>query len=178
MVSAAIQYVGGILGLVAVVWTVYASIVIVNNTEQGVVTRSGEFKRVLDPGLHVIPPFGRTIATYPLVEMTGTQPCPVSTADDQPVDVVVQYRFEVNDVERVAGYQGWDDPDAWKRALSERVCDTTQAVVGDLDFETVVNAEETIGQSVKREMDRLAPALGISLAAVEVTEITARDRSA
>lgn len=167
--------VGGI-GLVVALgvgaWAVSASTVIVKAHENGVVTRAGALDRVLEPGLHIVNPVGGTVETYPVVEMSATQPCHTVAANGVEVSATVSFTFEVTDVERAARYDGWENPAAYRQTLCEQAHAVAADILGRHDSEAAADVEGQIAETVESELQRLTTDMGVRLGEVESVDIT------
>ena len=157
----------GLLLLALAVITVGSMVEIVDATEKRALTVFGEYRGLLDPGIHFIPPF--VSATHIFDMRTQTIDVPrqeAITRDNSPVmaDAVVYIR--VMDAKRA--YLEVDD---YKPAVSNLAQTTLRAVLGDMELDDTLSKREAINARIRRELDEPTDEWGIRVEAVEVREV-------
>ena len=153
------------LGLAIV--TVSSMVEIVDATERRALTIFGEYRGLLEPGIHFIPPFVSATHTYDMRTQTVDIPRQEAiTRDNSPVraDAVVYIR--VMDAKKA--YLEVDD---YKRAVSNLAQTTLRAVLGDMELDDTLNRREEINRRIHREIDEPTDEWGIRVEAVEVREV-------
>lgn len=157
----------GLLLLALAIVTVSSMVEIVDATEQRALTVFGEYRGLLKPGIHFIPPFVSATHVYDM----RTQTIDVSqqeaiTRDNSPVlaDAVVYIR--VMDAKKA--YLEVED---YKDAVSNLAQTTLRAVLGDMELDDTLNRREEINHRIHKEIDEPTDEWGIRVEAVEVREV-------
>ena len=157
----------GLLLLGLAIVTVSSMVEIVDATEQRALTVFGEFRGLLRPGIHFIPPFVSATHRYDMRTQTIDVPRQEAiTRDNSPVmaDAVVYIR--VMDAQKA--YLEVDD---YKRATSNLAQTTLRAVLGDMELDDTLNRREEINHRIHQEIDEPTDEWGIRVEAVEVREV-------
>ncbi len=157
----------GLLLLGLAIVTVSSMVEIVDATEQRALTVFGEFRGLLEPGIHFIPPFVSATHRYDMRTQTIDVPRQEAiTRDNSPVmaDAVVYIR--VMDAQKA--YLEVDD---YKRATSNLAQTTLRAVLGDMELDDTLNRREEINHRIHEEIDEPTDEWGIRVEAVEVREV-------
>ncbi|MFB6234146.1 MAG: SPFH domain-containing protein [Halopenitus sp.] len=158
----------GVLALVAAAVTVASAVEIVEAYEKEALTVFGEYRTLLDPGVHLIPPF--VSRTYAFDMRTRTLDVPQQeaiTRDNSPVtaDAVVYAR--VMDAKRA-----FLEVDDYERAVSNLAQTTLRAVLGDMELDDTLARREEINERIHDELDEATDQWGIRVEAVEVREVS------
>jgi regulator of protease activity HflC (stomatin/prohibitin superfamily) len=122
---------------------------------------------VLDPGLHLLPPFVSRTASFDLRTRTFDVPRQEAiTRDNSPVtaDAVVYAR--VRDPERA--FLAVED---YERATSNLAQTTLRAVLGDMKLDETLSRRERINSRIRAELDEPTDDWGIRVESVEVREV-------
>lgn len=157
----------GILVIGVVVGGVTSAVEIVQAYEQRVLTVFGEYRKLLDPGLHVIPPF--VSATHRFDMRTQTLDVPrqeAITRDNSPVTANAVVYIRVMDAQRA--FLGVDH---YRRATSLLAQTTLRAVLGDMDLDDTLSRREEINTRIRDELDEPTDEWGVRIEAVEVKEV-------
>ena len=155
-----------LLVLLAIV-TVWQMVEIVDATEQRALTVFGEYRGLLEPGIHFIPPF--VSATHIFDMRTQTIDVPrqeAITRDNSPVTADAVVYIRVMDAKRA--YLEVDD---YKKAVSNLAQTTLRAVLGDMELDDTLNKRQEINAKIRRELDEPTDEWGIRVEAVEVREV-------
>lgn len=158
---------GGLL-LVVVGVTLYSAVEIVDAHEQKALTVSGEYRRLLESGLHVVPPFVATTESIDMRTQQATLTVEATTADDHAVTVGVAVDVAVTDAERV--YLETDD---YRRDLLEAVEASLERAVGEVDEAELLADPEAVADRVRLTVERRTAGWGIEVEDVEMTTIDA-----
>ncbi|WP_430503420.1 SPFH domain-containing protein [Haloparvum sp. PAK95] len=158
----------GVLALVAAAVTVASAVDIVEAYEKEALTVFGEYRTLLEPGLHLIPPF--VSRTYAFDMRTRTLDVPQQeaiTRDNSPVtaDAVVYVR--VMDAKRA-----FLEVDDYEKAVSNLAQTTLRAVLGDMELDDTLARREEINERIHDELDEATDQWGIRVEAVEVREVS------
>ncbi len=159
--------IAGLLLLALAIVTVTSMVEIVDATEQRALTVFGEYRGLLEPGIHFVPPF--VSATHRFDMRTQTIDVPQQeaiTRDNSPVKADAVVYIRVMDARKA--YLEVDD---YKRAVSNLAQTTLRAVLGDMELDDTLNKREEINHRIHREIDEPTDEWGIRVEAVEVREV-------
>jgi len=157
----------GLVVLVLAIAAVYSTVEIVNAYERRVLTVFGEYRRLLDPGLNVIPPF--ISKTYPFDLRTQTLDVPKQeaiTRDNSPVTADAVVYIRVMDAKRA-----FLEVDDYERAVSNLAQTTLRAVLGDMELDETLSEREKINRRINEELDEPTDEWGIRVESVEVRTV-------
>jgi len=157
----------GLLVLVLAVVTVAQMVEIVDATEKRALTVFGEFRRLLEPGIHFIPPF--VSATHVFDMRTQTLDVPrqeAITRDNSPVTADAVVYIKVMDARKA-----FLEVDDYKRAVSNLAQTTLRAVLGDMELDDTLNKRGEINARIRRELDEPTDEWGVRVESVEVREV-------
>ncbi|QLH84301.1 SPFH domain-containing protein [Halosimplex pelagicum] len=158
--------VGGILLLIAIA-AVYSAVEIVEAYEKEALTVFGEYRKLLEPGIHVIPPF--VSRTYPFDLRTQTIDVPQQeaiTRDNSPVTADAVIYVRVMDAKKA-----FLEVEEYKRAVSNLAQTTLRAVLGDMELDDTLSRREMINERIREELDEPTDEWGIRVESVEVREV-------
>ena len=157
----------GLLLLGLAIVTVSSMVEIVDATEKRALTVFGEYRKLLDPGIHFIPPF--VSATHRFDMRTQTLDVPrqeAITRDNSPVTADAVVYIRVMDAKRA--YLEVDD---YHRAVSNLAQTTLRAVLGDMELDETLSRREEINRRIHTEIDEPTDEWGVRVEAVEVREV-------
>lgn len=158
----------GVILLALSVVTIASAVEIVEAYEKRAFTVFGEYRGLLDPGLHVIPPF--VSRTYRFDLRTQTLDVPrqeAITRDNSPVTADAVVYIRVMDAKRA--FLGVDH---YHRATSLLAQTTLRAVLGDMELDETLSRRDEINSRIHTEIDEPTDEWGIRIEAVEVREVT------
>jgi len=158
--------VGAVLLLIVAV-TVYSTVEIVEAYEKEALTVFGEYRDLLEPGIHIIPPF--VSRTYPFDMRTQTIDVPQQeaiTRDNSPVTADAVVYIRVMDAKRA-----FLEVEQYKRAVSNLAQTTLRAVLGDMELDDTLSRREMINARIREELDEPTDEWGIRVESVEVREV-------
>ncbi|ELZ25774.1 hypothetical protein C475_09954 [Halosimplex carlsbadense 2-9-1] len=158
--------VGGLLLLIAIA-AVYSAVEIVEAYEKEALTVFGEYRKLLEPGIHVIPPF--VSRTYPFDMRTQTIDVPQQeaiTRDNSPVTADAVVYIKVMDAKKA-----FLQVEEYKRAVSNLAQTTLRAVLGDMELDDTLSRREQINARIREELDEPTDEWGIRVESVEVREV-------
>ncbi|WP_435073919.1 SPFH domain-containing protein [Halorubrum sp. HHNYT27] len=159
--------VGALAILVAAV-TVISAVEIVDAYEKEALTVFGEYRKLLQPGVHIIPPF--VSRTYPFDMRTQTLDVPrqeAITRDNSPVTADAVVYIKVMDAKKA-----FLEVDDYKNAVSNLAQTTLRAVLGDMELDETLSRREQINDRINEELDEPTDEWGIRVEAVEVREVS------
>ncbi|MFP4625249.1 MAG: SPFH domain-containing protein [Natronomonas sp.] len=159
--------VAGLALLFVAIAAVFSAVEIVEAYEKRALTVFGEYRSLLDPGLHFIPPFVSRTYAFDLRTQTIDVPRQEAiTRDNSPVraDAVVYIR--VMDAKRA-----FLEVDDYKNATSNLAQTTLRAVLGDMELDETLSRREAINRRIQRELEGPTDEWGVRVEAVEVREV-------
>ena len=158
----------GVLALLVLAVTLVSAIEIVDAYEKRALTVFGEYRSLLAPGLHLVPPFvSRTYDFDVRTRVIDVAPQEAITRDNSPVtaDAVVYYRI-------VDAKKAFLEVDDYETAISNLAQTTLRAVIGDLELDDTLSRRDEINSRIRRDLDEPTDEWGISVEAVEVREVS------
>ena len=159
--------VGALAVLLAAV-TVVSAVEIVDAYEKEALTVFGEYRKLLQPGVHIIPPF--VSRTYAFDMRTQTLDVPQQeaiTRDNSPVTADAVVYIKVMDAKKA-----FLEVDDYKKAVSNLAQTTLRAVLGDMELDDTLSRRDQINDRINEELDEPTDEWGIRVEAVEVREVS------
>ncbi len=158
----------GTLLLVVVVATVWSMVEIVDAYNRGALTVFGEYRKLLEPGLNIVPPFVSRVYTFDMRTQTIDVPTQEAiTRDNSPVTADAVVYIRVMDAKRA-----FLEVDDYEHAVSNLAQTTLRAVLGDMELDDTLSRREKINARIREELDRPTDEWGIRVESVEVREVT------
>jgi regulator of protease activity HflC (stomatin/prohibitin superfamily) len=154
------------LGLAAI--TVRSAIEIVDAYEKRALTVFGEYRTLLEPGIHVVPPF--VSRTYPFDLRTRTIDVPrqeAITRDNSPVTADAVVYIRVMDAKKA-----FLEVEDYTKATSDLAQTTLRAALGDMELDDTLSKRERINARIRREIDEPTDEWGVRVESVEVREVS------
>jgi len=158
----------GLLALVVAGVILASAVEFVDAYEKRALTVFGEYRKLLEPGLRVVPPFvSRTYRFDMRTRMIDVDPQEAITQDNSPVraDAVVYYRI-------MDAKKAFLEVDNYENAISNLAQTTLRAVIGDLELDDTLSRRDQINSRIRRELDEPTDEWGIRVEAVEVREVS------
>jgi regulator of protease activity HflC (stomatin/prohibitin superfamily) len=159
--------VAGLALLFVAVAAVSSAVEIVEAYEKEALTVFGEFRELLEPGIHFVPPF--VSRAYPFDMRTQTIDVPrqeAITEDNSPVVADAVVYIKVMNAKRA-----FLQVDDYKRATSNLAQTTLRAVLGDMELDETLSKREKINRRIQRELEGPTDEWGVRVEAVEVREV-------
>ena len=153
--------------LALAVVTVDSMVEIVDAYEKQALTVFGEYRGLLEPGIHFVPPFVSRV--YPFDMRTQTIDVPhqeAITRDNSPVTADAVVYIRVMDAKRA-----FLEVETYKTAVSNLAQTTLRAVLGDMELDDTLNKRQEINARIRRELDEPTDEWGIRVESVEVREV-------
>ncbi|WP_144904752.1 SPFH domain-containing protein [Halobellus captivus] len=157
----------GFVVLAQAIAAVYSAVEIVNAYEKATLTVFGEYRKLLEPGFNVIPPF--ISKTYAFDMRTQTLDVPKQeaiTRDNSPVTADAVVYIKVMDAKRA-----FLEVDDYERAVSNLAQTTLRAVLGDMELDETLSEREKINRRINEELDEPTDEWGIRVESVEVRSV-------
>ena len=159
--------VGAVLLGIAVV-AVWQAVVLVNAYERRALTIFGKYRRLLQPGLTIVPPFVSKTYTFDMRTQTIDVPQQEAiTRDNSPVTADAVVYIKVMDAKKA-----FLEVDNYKQAVSNLAQTTLRAVLGDMELDDTLSKRAEINARIRRELDEPTDEWGIRVESVEVREVT------
>ena len=155
-----------VLILLLIIYVALA-IKIIQQHEQGLIERFGRFRKILDPGLHLIMPFIEKIQKVDMREQV---------VDVPPQEVITKDNVVVT-VDAVVYYQATDPVKLMYNVANFIVAATKLAqtnlrnVVGDMDLDDALTSREVINTELRTILDEATDVWGTRVVRVEIQRI-------
>ncbi|WP_336003314.1 SPFH domain-containing protein [Halorientalis halophila] len=157
----------GILFLAIVIVAVDSAVVVVQATEKRVLTVLGSYRKTLEPGLNVVPPFvSRTHAFDMRTQTLDVPQQEAITRDNSPVTADAVIYVKVMDAKKA--YLEVED---YTNAVSNLAQTTLRAVLGDMELDETLSKRGQINAAIRRELDAPTDEWGVRVESVEVREV-------
>ncbi len=157
----------GLLFLLLVVVTLWQSFAIVDAYEKEALTVFGEYRKLLEPGINLIPPFVSRTHAFDMRTQTLDVPRQEAiTRDNSPVTADAVVYIKVMDATKA-----FLEVDDYKKATSNLAQTTLRAVLGDMELDDTLNKRQEINAKIRKELDEPTDEWGIRVESVEVREV-------
>ncbi len=153
--------------LLLLIFALWQSVEIVRAYEKRALSVLGEYRKLLKPGLNIVPPF--VSATYSFDMRTQTLDVPrqeAITRDNSPVTADAVVYIKVMDAKKA-----FLEVDDYKRAVSNLAQTTLRAVIGDMDLDDTLNKRQEINSRIRADLDEPTDEWGVRVESVEVREV-------
>ncbi|EFW93844.1 band 7 protein [Haladaptatus paucihalophilus DX253] len=159
--------IAGLLLLALAIATVNSAVEIVGPYEKRALTVFGEYRKLLDPGIHFIPPFVSATRRFDMRTRVFDVPKQEAiTQDNSPVIADAVLYVRVMDPERA--FLGVDN---YERAVANLGQTTLRAVIGDMKLDETLSRRDVINRRIREEIDPPTDEWGIRVESVEVQEV-------
>ncbi|ELZ40960.1 band 7 protein [Halorubrum saccharovorum DSM 1137] len=168
LLSQSLVYGVGALAVLVAAVTVVSAVEIVDAYDKEALTVFGEYRKLLEPGVHLIPPF--VSRTYAFDMRTQTIDVPSQSAitrDNSPVTADAVVYIKVMDAKKA-----FLEVDDYKNAVSNLAQTTLRAVLGDMELDDTLSRRDQINDRINEELDEPTDEWGIRVEAVEVREVS------
>ncbi len=150
-----------------VVLALWQSVEIVKAYEKRALTVFGEYRRLLEPGINLVPPFVNNTYTFDMRTQTIDVPRQEAiTRDNSPVTCDAVVYMKVMDAKKA-----FLEVDNYINADSNLAQTTLRAVIGDMELDDTLNKRQEINARIRQELDEATDAWGIRVESVEVREV-------
>ncbi|WP_193309522.1 SPFH domain-containing protein [Halorubrum halophilum] len=168
LLSQSLVYGVAALAVLVAAVTVVSAVEIVDAYDKEALTVFGEYRKLLQPGVHLIPPF--VSRTYAFDMRTQTIDVPSQSAitrDNSPVTADAVVYIKVMDAKKA-----FLEVDDYKNAVSNLAQTTLRAVLGDMELDDTLSRRDQINDRINEELDEPTDEWGIRVEAVEVREVS------
>ncbi len=143
------------------------SVRVIEEGDEGLVQRLGEYKRTLKPGLNFVVPLMDTV----LVDTTREQlldiaPQKAVTKDSVPIEVDAVVYWKIKDL-----YSAYYKVEDLEESLKNIVLSAMRNEVGQLNLDETLSNMNKINEALKAEIQKPADSWGIEVVRVDVQEI-------
>jgi regulator of protease activity HflC (stomatin/prohibitin superfamily) len=157
----------GLLVALLVLATVVSAVELVQAYEKRTLTVFGEYRKLLEPGFNVVPPF--VSRTYSFDMRTQTLNVPQQeaiTEDNSPVvaDAVVYIKV-------VDPKKAFLEVEDYQRAVSYLAQTTLRAVLGSMELDETLSRRDEINSRIQEQLDEPTDEWGVRVESVEVREV-------
>jgi regulator of protease activity HflC (stomatin/prohibitin superfamily) len=158
----------GIILLLIILILVVASIKIVNTGYVFVLERFGQFKKVLEPGWHIVIPFAdfirRKVSTKQ--QIIDIEPQSVITKDNVKISVDNVIFYKVLNA-RDAVY----NIESYKSGIVYSAITNMRNILGNMTLDSVLSGRDTINSELLHVVDEVTDAYGIKILSIEIKNI-------
>ncbi len=154
--------------MVFVVTLLVQSVRVIRQQSVGLVERLGKFKRVLEPGPHLVIPIIDKVR-YNLDMREAVRPFPpqgVITEDNLSVNIDSVIYFQIVDPVRAA-YEAQN----FEAAIEQLTMTTLRNIIGGMDLEETLTSREEINQKLRMVLDEATGKWGIKVNRVELRAV-------
>jgi regulator of protease activity HflC (stomatin/prohibitin superfamily) len=158
-----------ILGAVTLMIAGYliGSVRVIEEGDEGLVQRLGEYQRTLKPGLNfVVPLMDSVVVDTTREQLLDIPPQRAVTKDSVPIEIDVVVYWKIKDL--YTAYYKVEDLEA---SLTNLVISVVRNEVGQLDLNEAMSAMNKINQALKLELQVPADSWGVEVVRVDVQEI-------
>ena len=167
-VSVSPYTVAGVAVLVLAAVTVHSAVEIVDAYEKKALTVFGEYRGLLEPGIHLIPPFVSRVYAFDMRTQTFDVPRQEAiTRDNSPVVADAVVYIHVMDAKRA-----FLEVEDYETAVSNLAQTTLRAVIGDMELDDTLSKRTEINARIREELDEPTDEWGIRVESVEVREVS------
>ena len=157
----------GLVLLAIAVFTVADSVEIVQAYEKRALTVFGDMQGLLDPGIHLVPPFvSKTYAFDLRTEAMDVPRQEAITRDNSPVTADAVVYIRVMDAEKA-----FLEVDDYRKATLLLAQTTLRAVLGDMELDETLSRRDEINRRIRTQIDEPTNEWGVRVESVEVREV-------
>lgn len=141
---------------------------VINEGNEALVERVGQYHRKLKPGLNFIIPFIDKVAVEETVreQVLDTPPQQAITKDSIPVEVDAVVFWKIRELEKA--FYAVED---LERAIEDLVKTTMRSMIGQLELDQTYSSRADINRHLLQELNEATASWGVEVLRVEVQEI-------
>lgn len=159
----------GILALALVLVTVVQSLEFVDGYETRALTVLGEYRGLLEPGVHVVPPFVSGTRSFDMRTQTLEVADPdATTGDGVSVTVDAALAIRVEDAEAA-----FLEVENYRQAVEELARDALERAVDEVTLDELRDEPDRLSDRLERELGESTGEWGVRVEGVDVHEVTA-----
>ncbi len=157
----------GIVFLVLAIVMAVTMVKIIQPYEQGLLIVLGRFKKVLQSGFNVVPPFVSTVVVMDLrTQVLDVPTQEVITKDNSPTNVDAIIYIKVVDPKKA-----FFEVTNYKMATISLAQTTLRSLIGDMELDEVLYNRDKINIHLRDILDESTDAWGVKVEAVEIREV-------
>ncbi len=144
------------------------SVRIIDQGDEALVQRLGQYKRTLKPGLNFVIPFMDTVLVETIREqLLDIDPQQVLTKDNVPIEIDAIIFWRILELQKA--YYAVED---LEEALKQLVITNLRGEIGRLSLTEAISSTDRINSELRRPLDKAAREWGIEVIRVEVQAVT------
>ncbi|MGA7932450.1 MAG: paraslipin [Kovacikia sp.] len=153
--------------VLSLVGYIFGSIKIIDQGNEGLVERFGQYQRSLKPGLNVvIPLIDKVFVESTREQLLDIEPQSAITRDNVSLQVDAIMYWKILDVQKA--YYAIED---LLKALENLVITTLRSEIGKMDLRETISLRTKINQALLHELDEATETWGVKVIRVEVQDI-------
>lgn len=147
------------------------SVRIIDQGDEALVQRLGQYKRTLKPGLNFVIPVLDTVLIETIREqILDIEPQKALTKDNVPISVDAVVFWQILDLRKA--YYAVED---LEEALKQLVITNLRGELGQLTLEEAISSTSKVNQALLRQLDKATANWGVKVIRVEVQELILSD---
>jgi regulator of protease activity HflC (stomatin/prohibitin superfamily)/rRNA processing protein Gar1 len=158
--------VAAVLAFVIALVLLWRSIYTINPYQQGIVTRLGSYKGIINPGFNIVSPISRVVPIDLRTQVLEVPRQEVITKDNSPTNVDAIIYIKVVDPPK-AIFQVQD----YHIATVALAQTTLRSIIGDMELDEVLYNRERINTRLRDILDEATDKWGVRVDAVEIKEV-------
>ncbi|WP_224333321.1 SPFH domain-containing protein [Haloprofundus halobius] len=157
----------GLLVVALAVATLVSAVEIVQAYEKRALTVFGEYRKLLEPGLNIVPPFVSRAYRFDMrTRIIDVPRQEAITEDNSPVTADAVVYIRVMDAKKA-----FLEVEDYVTATSNLAQTTLRAVLGDMELDETLSRRAEINARIREELDEPTDEWGIRVESVEVREV-------
>lgn len=161
-----LYYVTGFLAFVIFLVLLWRSIYTINPYQQGIVTRLGSYKGIINPGFNIVSPISKVVPIDLRTQVLEVPRQEVITKDNSPTNVDAIIYIKVVDPPK-AIFQVQD----YHIATVALAQTTLRSIIGDMELDEILYNRERINTRLRDILDEATDKWGVRVDAVEIKEV-------
>lgn len=152
----------------AIIGYMVGSVKVINEGNEGIVERLGQYRRTLKPGMNfVIPVLDTVLVETTREQLLDIEPKSAITRDNVSLTVDAIMYWKILDV-----YKAYYAVEDLEEALKNLVITTLRSEIGRMDLRETVSNRAKINQALLHQLDEATETWGVKVIRVEVQEIS------
>ncbi len=159
----------GVVAAMAMIAYAFAALKIINEGNEALVERLGQYSRKLEPGLRFVVPILDSIVVEETTreKVLGIDPQSAITKDNVSLKIDAVVYWQIIDLEKT--FYVVEDI---KTAIENLVVTTLRSAIGRLELEETYSSRDRINQVLLQQLDEATANWGVKVTRVEVREIS------
>jgi regulator of protease activity HflC (stomatin/prohibitin superfamily) len=161
-----VYLVAAVFGFIVILVLLWRSIYTINPYQQGIVTRLGSYKGIINPGFNIVSPISKVVPIDLRTQVLEVPRQEVITKDNSPTNVDAIIYIKVVDPPK-AIFQVQD----YHIATVALAQTTLRSIIGDMELDEVLYNRERINTRLRDILDEATDKWGVRVDAVEIKEV-------